>query len=135
VSGCRLRRSTQVSSSAANTQALRQPPAAARPAFGGDPASLPQLREDGIQIVLLVGVFLINVVGLVIGGVGVGLATTPDAATKFKALSDKYANEQPDIQKTAKDFEAEVARLMSPSPIGARTPGSDRGVQSPRNRG
>jgi hypothetical protein len=29
VSGCRLRRSTQVSSSAANTQAVRQPPAAA----------------------------------------------------------------------------------------------------------
>jgi hypothetical protein len=57
VSRCRLRRSTQVSSSAANTQAIRQPPTAARrcpPAFGGDPASLPQLHEDGIQMTLLV---------------------------------------------------------------------------------
>jgi len=42
--------------------------------------------------------------------VGSMLATQPDAVEKMKSDVDKYAKEQPETQKKAKDFEAEVER-------------------------
>jgi hypothetical protein len=42
--------------------------------------------------------------------VGSALTSQPDAAEKMKSDADKYAKEQPDTQKKAKDFEAEVER-------------------------
>ena len=41
--------------------------------------------------------------------VGSALAAQPDAAEMLKSNVDKYAKEQPETQKKAKDYEAEVA--------------------------
>jgi len=44
--------------------------------------------------------------------VGAGLAAaSPEAATRMKSESDRFAKEQPDVQTTAKRFEAEVQSL------------------------
>lgn len=42
--------------------------------------------------------------------IGSALTQQPDAADKMKSEVDKYAKEQPETQKKAKDFEAEVER-------------------------
>lgn len=42
--------------------------------------------------------------------VGSALVTQPDEAAKMKSDVDKYAKEQPETQKKAKDFEEEVER-------------------------